>query len=158
MDNQEINERIAREVMGWSLPHEVYEDWDGMPDSWLKPEPKNRTGYEWVGFWSQEPPIGLWDLWRCTGSEVWNPCERWDHAGMVLDRLAELGFVVSIRADGLRSPNVERYTFFAGGVMRYDAATGPLAISIGALNLLEYARLANRMPRVIFPLEAKADE
>lgn len=115
--SRELDARVAVHIMGYYW----YEASNGFR-LLLPPESDEEWSYTEAGGPYQYTPPFSTDI-----AQAWK----------VFDRLADMGYVFFIKADGLRDGTFSpRYTAICGNQPRTDAATGPLAICIAALKAL----------------------
>lgn len=115
-ENHNLNTEIAEHVMGWH----TYEAW------WI-PIGADTLAYE--------------NLSNCRVIDIWHPDSNVKDAFEVVDKLADLGHVITIKADGKRSKE-RRYTIIGeAGRLGGDQASVCLAICEAALMIVGgYAR------------------
>lgn len=138
MTEQEQIDLVAEEIMGWVKPASP-----GMPLAWMdwwQDTPDGKPYRAWNGYWivdvDDEWDEDTKDLYHMVGNCKWNPAARWDHAGMLVDRMVEDGLLFSLHnAPGWYAKFHDEH----GLVVTRSGfqATGPAAIFAAAVATLE---------------------
>jgi hypothetical protein len=102
-----INELIAVHIMGWI--HNDRGEWK------MEGDHDDQSIYKW------QLPNYSTDI---------------SYAWQVIDKLADMKYVLHIKADGLRPNGQPRYTALCGNRPRTDHASAPMAICLMALKIV----------------------